>query len=507
MKKIIAFLLVFCLLFSIAGCTGTPGSSAPSDQATEGTLPSKDETVPDASETEDSGEIGVKGSFTAGFARAIVTPKEAVPLAGMGNTDLRISTGYLDDLFVECTALNDGMGNTLLLFTSDLQNSRIEITSEIRKRISEQTGVPEDHILMTATHTHSSVALGKAGSVEAVTRFVETYKEKIVLVGTQAIADLKPAKIYWGVADCSGYNFVKHYFTDLGETVGDNYGMTHKGKIVRHTTEANGNMYLLKLEREGAKDICLMNWRAHATLTGGSTKTDISADFVSPLRETIEEELGCYASYYQGEAGNMNAKSRIESEDPYTRLGSDYVAYGRELAGHVIEALKGELTPVNYGPITTIQTTFSGKVNHSQDSLLGEAQRISNYFKDTNDLDGANMQALAVGISSLYACHQVVKKASLGLTFEIEIHATRIGDLAFLHCPNEVFDSLGMMIREGSPTEYLFIMGYSNEYNFYIPSQYGYEYGSYEADCSYYQAGEGEKLVAKMVSLLQELYK
>lgn len=499
------------MVFLLAACQGSSETGSTSaDQPSEGTAVSSDAGEATKGETEsessESSEIGIAGTFTAGFSRAIVTPKDPVPLAGMGNTDLRISTGYLDDLFVDCIALNDGMGNSLLLFTSDLQNSRIEITSEIRKSISEMTGVPEDHILMTATHTHSSVALGKAGSVENVTKFVATYKEKIVQVGMEAIADLKPCTPYWGVADCAGYNFVKHYFTDLGETVGDNYGMTHKGKIIEHTTEANGDMYLIKFAREDAKDICLMNWRAHATLTGGSTKTDISADFVSPLRETIEEELGCFASYYQGEAGNMNAKSRIPEEDPYTRLNSDYVAYGRELAGHVIEALKGELTPLELGPITTIQTTFTGKVNHSQDNLLGEAQRISNYFKDTNDLDGANMQALAVGISSLYACHQVVKKASLGLTFDIEIHATRIGDLAILHCPNEVFDSLGTMIRKDAPTSHVLIMGYSNEYNFYIPSQYGYDYGSYEADCSYYQRGEGEKLVAKMVSLLQDLY-
>lgn len=488
MKKVWMVSLILAGLLCIAGCTGTSGN---------------DSTSPGSSGSEIiDGPVEVN-TFSAGFARGIITPTDPVPMSGFGNVQYRVSTGYLEDLTVSCTAIADGEGNTVLMFTSDLQNSRIEITSEIRRNISEMTGVPEDLILMTATHTHSAVALAQANKNENVAKYVEMYKKKIVEVGMQAMADLKPAEMYWGTADLTGYNFVKHYYTDLGECVGDNHGMWAVGEIVRHTTEANGIMYILKMERESDKDIYLLNWRAHPTLTGGATITDISADFVSPLRDRIEAELDCNVAYYQGEAGNINAKSRIASEN-VASVG--YVKYGEQMGDIVINAVKEGMTHIEYGPIVSIETTFTGKVNHSKDYMYAVANMISTYWSETNDKARTNEMVRENGLESVYEANSIISRSKLGVTYDIEIHATRIGDFAMVHCPNEIFDSLGMIIRNASPTENLFILGYSNEMNFYIPSQEGYEYGCYEADCSYYAPGEGELLAAKLVSLLKELY-
>ena len=49
--------------------------------------------------------------------------------------------------------------------------------------------------------------------------------------------------MYWTTADCTGYNFVKHYKTDLGESVGDNYGNWAEamGDIQKLVAETVGN--------------------------------------------------------------------------------------------------------------------------------------------------------------------------------------------------------------------------------------------------------------------------
>ncbi len=517
MKKGLTFLLLAVIILSLIGCgNGGTGESSGTETQKE-TAESK---PADNTEIEPSAEVDTyRDTFSVGFARVVITPQDPVPMAGYGNNDRRISKGYLEDLLLTCVAIADGEGGTMLLFSSDLQNSKDHITEATRSSVSRATGIPTENILLTATHTHSGVDLGKVNTNENVAKYVEMYEQKLVDAALQAIRDMKPAEMYWGTADLTGYNFVKHYFTDLGEVVGDNYAadangkklVSYVGKIVRHTTEANGMMYVLKFEREGDKTVYLLNWRAHPNMTGGSDRTDISADYVAPLRETIEAETGGLVSFYEGEAGNMNATSRIADENvpgEYTVSQKDqyYVQYGTALGKKAVEEFnKNEWVKLETGPITTIQTVHSGKANHTTDKMATLARPISQYYVETNDTAGTREMCVNAGFASIYAAQHSISRTSLGATYDIEIHATKIGNFMMVHCPNEIFDTLGLMIRDGSPSPYLFVIGYSNEQNFYIPSQYGFEYGCYEADCTNWAPGEGEVLVQHMIELLKEL--
>ena len=518
MRKYLQLCVLIVCILALVGC-GSGGKDQPNDPSGSAeVIPGSTET--DGTGTEPAAEVDTyRDTFSVGFARLVITPQDPVPMAGYGNNERRISKGYLEDLLLTCVAIADGEGGTMLLFSSDLQNSKDFITEDTRNRVSQATGIPKENILLTATHTHSGVDLGKGNTFDTVAKYLSMYQDRLVDSALQAIRDMKPAEMYWGTADLTGYNFVKHYFTDLNEVVGDNFAadatgkrlMSQEGRIVRHTTEANGMMYVLKFEREGDKTVYLLNWRAHPNMTGGSDRTDISADYVAPLRETIEAETGGLVSFFEGEAGNINATSRIDSENvpgEYNTSQKDlyYVQYGTAVGKKAVADFKTcEWVKLKTGPITTIQTVHSGKANHTTDQLAPLAQPISLYYHETNDTAGTKEMCVKAGFASIYAATHSISRTSLGATVDIEIHATKIGEFMMLHCPNEVFDSLGLMIRDGSPSPYLFVIGYSNAQNFYIPSQYGYEYGCYEADVTDWAPGEGEVLVQHMVELLKEL--
>ena len=502
MKRALGILTVILLTAALFGCNGGNDTVAPSGGSAEQTIESGN-TAESTSE-----DPKPAGTFSAGFSRKDITPLESVPMSGFGDDDKRMSKGRLEKLTTTCIAVSDEEGNVILFYTSDLQGSRN--APEARKAIAEATGIPIDHILMTGTHTHSSVSASetKQQKYKSVRDFLERYHQQCIAAANEAIADLKPAKMYWTTADCTGYNFVKHYKTDLGESVGDNYGNWAEGKIVAHQTEANHIMYVLKFERETDKDIYMVNWRAHATLTGSNPggsghSVELSADFPAPLRDKIEAELDCYAAYYQGEAGNINCRSRIAEEN----LITNYIEQGEQVAERMIEAVKQGMTPVAYGPIKTIQSTYTGKVNHTKDYLVTKAQEILRFWQSSEGTTSlANEMGREYGFSSVYECEMLVPRASLPQTRDSEIHATKIGDFAIVHLPHELFDTLGMKIREASPTEYLMVFGYSNEYNNYIPSQEAFNYGCYEADVAVYEPGEGEKLTAALIDLLKEVF-
>ena len=217
MKKWFGLGLALCLMLGLAACTGGGDSTAEADKTSNEAAQS--------SETAEETTERPAGTFSAGFSRKDITPLESVPMSGFGDDDKRLSKGRLEKLMVTCIAVSDEEGNIILFYTSDLQGSRI--APDTRKAIAEATGLPIDHILMTATHTHSSVSTSdsKVQKYKSVRDFITRYHQQCIAAAEEAIADLKPAKMYWTTADCTGYNFVKHYVTDLGESVGDNFGI------------------------------------------------------------------------------------------------------------------------------------------------------------------------------------------------------------------------------------------------------------------------------------------
>lgn len=77
----------------------------------------------------------------------------------------------------------------------------------------------------------------------------------------------------------------------------DNFGVQNL-KAVKHTTEIDPTMHLIKFDRgEGNKPVLMMNWRAHATITGGASKGDFSADFIGSkgyMPSALAWEYSCY---------------------------------------------------------------------------------------------------------------------------------------------------------------------------------------------------------------------
>ena len=463
------------------------------------------ETLP-GGETIDIAGDGAKDEFRVGYSRINITPMEPVPLAGYGNTRRRMSDGFLDYIYVTCTAITGTNNETVLFISNDLCTMRQnEFTEQIKNKIIELTGIPFENININFSHTHSSVdnaaSLMDIGSVQ---RFTDTWMESINKVVMEALADREPCeKMLYGTADLTSFNFVKHYFTDLDESVGDNHGGYATGTVTRHTTESNHNMYLLKFERKTKEPVLLSNFRAHPIFTGGDSKTDISSDYIHPLRENLEKMLGCKFAYLQGESGNQNAYSRISSEDVYNR---DYLLWGEKASEIIAKTVNENMQEVAMGPVYCTADRFDMKINHSEDGKLAIASQVYKYFTETNDRVGIWDMCYQNGFESPYHANSIITKHALGESLDVPVNAGVIGDFAFATAPFETFDTNGDYVRANAPTKYTFVLGYSNEAWGYLPSQAAYEYGCYEADTTRFAAGSGEAMASHQVDLLKSLW-
>ena len=95
-----------------------------------------------------------------GFARVDVTPEEYRTLAGNGNDFQRKCNLILDRITGTCIAMRDEEGTVMLFCTVDFLNAvKPTVVDGARRAINEATGVPEDHISVSVTHTHAGPSI------------------------------------------------------------------------------------------------------------------------------------------------------------------------------------------------------------------------------------------------------------------------------------------------------------------------------------------------------------
>lgn len=95
------------------------------------------------------------------------------------------------------------------------------------------------------------------------------------------------------------------------------------------------------------------------------------------------------------------------------------------------------------------------------------------------------------------------------LTYQTDLVVQRIGDVAFVGLPGEMFVEFGMMIKERSPFRHTAVAIYANDYAGYVATRQAYAGGSYEVwptlNARVGREG-GYLIVDKTVELLHELY-
>ena len=492
MKKLIATLLLITMLLAIVGC----GSG---DSKTETTVPTQSTTEA----TEDVVAELPLGQFYAGYCRKIITPEAPVPLAGYGNTDRRISQTVLDDITASVIALTDEKGMTILFINTDTTRAYDNVVDPGREMISLATGLPVDQIIWGATHTHSGPDMS-ATSNENIVEYNQMVILRVIEGCKEALADRKPAKMYIGHVEAEGLNFVKHYQHTLADgTVqyfGDNFGSAVYDSTTTHTTQADPTMHIMQIKREGGKEIVLANWRAHPQLTGGGTKTDMSADYVGAFREALEAQYDCHFIYFQGACGNLNPKSRLQEEN-YT---TDYKTHGAKLAEYCMEGLQNTVEVSSYDfKLTPI--TFTGQVNHSQDSMYYHAQEIAALWSATSDNSLCTETGKPYGIRSPYHASSIIAKYKMGETWDLNLYAISLCDeVAIVTAPNELFDTNSMWLEENSPYAHTFTFGYTNGHQLYVPSQQAFDYSCYESDVCRFAPGTGEQIQETFLAALKE---
>lgn len=445
-----------------------------------------------------SGEEKTAG-LQMGFAMEKIMPSEPVPLGGYGNTSARFHQNVLDFLYTTCIAAKEGE-EIVLFFTNDLLLPNNAWVNAVREMLSIETGVPQERILLSFTHTHSGPDIFSAEPV--MKDYKQLFVEQAVKAGKAALADLAPATLYAGKTVAEDMNAVRHYLLKDGSYGGDNFGNFSLG-IVEHAEPNDDEMILLKAEREGEKkDILIVNWQAHPCKTGGSSNYDMSADFPGAIRDTVMAQTDMLCAYFSGACGNQNTSSRIPGESKSDSM--DKVQMGEAMAKIALDAVPN-LQPVGGEGIATQQVIFEYAYNHDDEHMYVQAQQVADYWTvDVSNTEAATY-AKSLGFSSAHHAKAVLARMKRAQSGTMELDAVRIGNFAFVTAPYEMFASHGVYIKDNSPFENTMVFECSNQYQSYIPTAAAYDYGCYESYTSIFAKGAGEAAAEKFVDMLKSL--
>ena len=442
-----------------------------------------------------------------GYSRHNMTPLYPVPLAGFGNSSTRMSQGWVVPICTTCIAFTDDAGSTVLMFTTDMCVTEAAWTAQIRKKIFDATGVPENHIMIGSTHSHSAPDIGNTAE-PTIADFHELYDEKMLCAAIDALADRAPAKAEIGRTVTGPLNHVRHYRNHDGSYAGDNYGTMTVESVADHASQADRGMQIIRITRQGKKDIVLVNWQAHPTITGTAAREKgrllrpfLSSDFIGTCRVYLEKELDCHFAYFQGACGNLNSRTFMTDREYVTDNVHDY---GKELGQFVLEGLKN-MEPVNTDFVKVKRLDFAGPMDKSDNHRIEEARMIAKLWRETNDVKLVREVAAPYDIHSPYHANAIVARYNGPDTITIELNAIAIGDIGFVTAPYEMFDVNGKFIKDNTPQKMTFVMECANAHMSYMASEIAFDYGCYEADIRRYPKGTAERLAQTFVDMLTDL--
>lgn len=461
MKRAITFILVLTLVLGLCACGG-------------------------------GGESKVEG-LQVGYARESIMPDEPVGMGGYGDHRTRASAGYIDVIYTTCIAFTEG-DETVLIFTEDLLGKEREYVTAAREMLTTATGIPGDHIMFANTHNHNGPAFYSAG--KNFDLYLPVYMAAVKAAAEAALADRAPASLYGAKTELEGMNFIRHYIEYDGDYTSQNNGTFSLQETKGHVRDADSEMVLFKIQREGEdkKDILMMNWAAHPCTVGKEAYTMLSAEYIGPIRDKIEADTDMLFAFFQAAGGDVIVDSAI----PTLRHNLDRVEYGEALAQSAIDALPTMEKIEGTGIKVYHQMKEYGANTYGADRLE-EAKAVVAIPNATRDT------AHAYGFDSLKECQGIVNREgqAADATNTMELDAIYVAGMAFTTASWEMFSQTGKYIKENSPYEYTMVLSCTNGKDGYIPITEAYDYPCYELFVSNFVKGTAENAANELISMLK----
>ncbi|MBI3921324.1 MAG: hypothetical protein HY318_07905 [Armatimonadetes bacterium] len=402
------------------------------------------------------------GAVTAGAAQVCITPPIGVSLAGYFHD--RIAESVRDDLFVRALVLRAGEC-AIALVSCDLVSVEESWVSVAKAIIAAETGLTPERVLICATHTHTGPEVRHGRLLPVNPEWLERLPRLIADAVKQAVGSPFEARLHPGQGAEEDLAFNRLFRLKDGTEL---FGRGAPGQAIAPAGDIDPEVLALKVsDNTGRLRALVVNYALHVDVIGGGGADFISADWPGELAKTISAVYGddVVTLFLNGCCGDINHSAHHPTELP--RGGSDKsIQLGRALAGLAMNAAEKaepmplreicaalEQVPIPYYTREAVMQAFAEELR-AKDKPNDFEQYVINNF-DSWPFDNQ--------------------------TAQVPIQTLRVGDLAFVGLPGEIFVDHGLEIKHWSPAAYTFIAELANDWFGYVPTTDQAERGAYGA--------------------------
>ncbi len=431
-----------------------------------------------------------------GFGSSDITPPLGCVLAGAFFP--RISDKIHDPLFANAVVLENAE-KRICLVSCDLVGVGREEAKQARELVKEKTGIPQDSIIICATHTHMGPVTRDDSFIPG---FEKARDEKwaallpsyICSAVIQAVNSMKET----GVACLSGFedkiSFNRRFLMKDG-SIKTNPGVGNPD-IAGSAGPVDPEVGVLAFGLDYTEiHGVLVNFALH-TDTWSGRKTSISAGFPGVMGRMIKQFWGAGTGfvYTPGAMGDIN---HIDVKRPEEKKYKDFEfpsRIGAILGAEIIKTASRISEFKTHVELASARAEVKLPLKKYNDSDIAKALQVVSEIKP--DLNNSEYMS-SVGILR-------ASKLS-GEEFTSEITALRIGAAVFVSIPGEYFVELGLYIKEKSPFPHTFVVELGFDSLGYIATEKACKQGAYEPLSSPLETGAGEILADEAIALIRSL--
>ena len=418
-----------------------------------------------------------------------ITPPLGIPLTGSkGEPSDRI----LDELYAKALVLNDGP-STIAIVSADLLYVPLEeITNAVRGIVKEKTGIPEENVLICATHTHSGpevfrkTKLGPGSEIPA-SKIDDSYLQTLIrqIASSVLLAYKNMEEVKVGAAK--------------GEVPEVVYN--------RRPKRANGSAQMaFTLPPEviaTTRIVASPEGSINVTFTLPPEEPELTFGPIDPevLVLRIEKTTGGMLASIVNFACHPVS---IYPSLPYS-ISADFPAY----ATCVVEKVEGGTCLFALGTAGDIVPIERGAVPRERigKALGAEALRRLQFTRTSGDATlSAMRKTIEFPLKEPVAVDEGTDADKPPKSLTTEIQVLRIGDSYLLGLPGEILVEVGLEIKKRAGVQNLFLITLCNDAIGYVCHKEAYDEGGYEPVTGTNLAeGAGETLVKEALDLISQM--
>lgn len=420
----------------------------------------------------------VQAELRAGAAIVDVTPT-AFPVLVNGGMNSRSATEVVTRINARAIVV-DGGGQRVGIVVVDSCMIGRPLLDEAKLLASKMTDIEPDHILISATHTHTAPAsLGCLGT-DADPAYQPVLRAGIAEALAKAEANLEPAKVGWAVENAAGFTALRRWIRRPDRLDVDPFGdktvraNMHAGRNWDDVTGESGpedpDLSIISLQATGGRPIAVL---ANFSMHYFSGQQPLAADYFGLYCDGLQESLGhsekkqppFVAVMSHGCSGDIWRRDYTQPEaewDPYPKI-EDYAAGLQELTEQAYESIS---------------------YTDDADVAMAEVRPIMNYrTPDAARLKWAEGVVAELGDQLPKSRTEVYAREAILLherqSTEIVVQALRIGDIGIATTPCETYALTGMKIKRQSPLKKTMVIELANGGDGYIPPPEQHVLGGY----------------------------